>query len=124
MLDRSQVLYRAAGMIASFGRANMYSASSLSQQSCPQRLDVKPFELIHSPEKRDKFTLNCGVVYNTATGGLKLRTAYSSAPQYSIGLIYIYRSSIFSVMWFDCGIRKKVITIYKAFQDGHVKRNL
>lgn len=57
-LERSQALYRAAGMIASFGRASMYSAGSLAQESCPQRLDVKPFELTVSPKEMGKSLIN------------------------------------------------------------------
>ena len=44
LLVWSQALYRAAGMVASFGRASTYTAGSLAQESCPQKLDVKPRE--------------------------------------------------------------------------------
>lgn len=34
-LERSQALYREAGMVASFGRASMYSAGSLARFHAP-----------------------------------------------------------------------------------------
>lgn len=80
MLDRSKALYRAADMIASFGRASMYSASSLAHESCRRGSMSSHWSLAIALKREMQLTLNFIVVYKTATGGSNFRSRWLSDP--------------------------------------------